>query len=53
MNDADHDRFLALCTPPSAAELSFAAVPGAPPGFEDWFHWASERWPSLPRFVHP
>lgn len=52
MSDADHDRFLALCEPPSPAELSYAPVPEAPSGFENWFHWASHRWPSLPRFDH-
>lgn len=51
MSDADHDRFLALCTPPSAAELSYGPIPGPPNGFEDWPQWASERWPSLPRFA--
>ncbi len=52
MSDADHDRFLALCEPPSRAELSYAPIPDAPSGFENWFHWASHRWPSLPRFDH-
>jgi predicted kinase len=50
MSDAEHDRFRALCRPPSAAELSYAPVPDPPAGFENWFHWASDRWPSLPRF---
>ena len=50
MSDADHDRFLALCQPPSPEELSYAPVPDPPPGFDNWFHWASDRWPSLPRF---
>jgi predicted kinase len=50
MTDADHDRFLALCQPPSTEEMSYAPVPDPPPGFESWFHWASDRWPSLPRF---
>ena len=49
MSDADHDRFLALCQPPSRAELSYAPIPEPPPGFEDWLHWASSRWPTLPR----
>lgn len=51
MSDADHDRFLALCIPPSTAELSYGPIPNAPPGYGDWFHWASDRWPTLPRFV--
>lgn len=50
MSDADHDRFLALCRPPSPEELSYAPVPDSPPGFGSWFHWASARWPTLPRF---
>jgi len=52
MSDADHDRFLALCKPPSGAELSYAPIPDAPSGFKNWFQWASHRWPSLPRFDH-
>src|SRR4051812_36962797 len=43
MSDADHDRFLDLCKPPSTAELSYSRIPDAPPGFENWFHWASHR----------
>ena len=50
MSDADHDRFVALCLPPSAAELSYAPIPVAPSGHENWFDWASRRWPTLPRF---
>jgi predicted kinase len=50
MSDADHDRFLALCQPPTAAELSYAPIPDPPSGCESWFQWASQRWPSLPRF---
>jgi predicted kinase len=49
MSDEDHDRFLALCRPPSEAELTYAPAPDPPPGFESWLHWASERWPTLPR----
>ena len=50
MSDHDHDRFLALCVPPSGAELSYSPIPVAPAGHEDWFDWASRRWPTLPRF---
>ncbi len=50
MSDSDHDRFVALCLPPSAAELSYAPIPVAPSGYENWFDWASRRWPTLPRF---
>jgi predicted kinase len=50
MSDADHDRFVALYRPPSAAELSYAPVPDVPDGYESWFDWASRRWPTLPRF---
>lgn len=48
MSDADHDRFLDGYVPPSAAELSDAPIPTAPPGFASWFDWASRRWPTLP-----
>ena len=50
MSDEDHDRFLDLCLPPSAAELSYAPIPSAPAGCADWFDWAVRRWPTLPRF---
>lgn len=50
MSAADHDRHFASFTPPSVAELSSAPIPNPPAGYEDWFHWASMRWPSLPRF---
>lgn len=53
MSDSDHDRFLALCRPPSAAELACAAMPAPPADFETWLHWASVRWPSLPRLDGP
>jgi len=49
MSDADHDRFLALCQPPSSAELIYADIPEPPSGYENWLHWASNRWPTLPR----
>jgi predicted kinase len=50
LSDADHDRFLALCRPPSAEELSYSPIPTPPAGCENWFDWASRRWPTLPRF---
>jgi predicted kinase len=53
MSDADHDQFLALCQPPTAAELSDAPMPPAPVGYESWFEWASRRWPTLPRLDAP
>lgn len=49
MTDADHDRFVALCRPPSPDELSYGPVPDPPANFASWPHWASERWPTLPR----
>jgi predicted kinase len=49
MTDADHDRFLTLCQPPSAAELAYEPIPEPPAGFNTWPHWASHRWPTLPR----
>ena len=52
MTDDDHDRWLASYQPPSPAELAHAPVPDSPAGFDSWFHWASERWPTLPRLDH-
>ena len=49
MSDADHDRFQALCQPPTTAELTHGPAPDPPTGFMNWLHWASERWPTLPR----
>ena len=49
MTSEDHDRFLSLCQPPTANELSSGPIPQPPVGFETWPHWASDRWPSLPR----
>jgi predicted kinase len=49
MSDADHDRFVGLFQPPTAQELAYAPVPVPPLGFESWQHWASGRWPTLPR----
>jgi predicted kinase len=52
MSDEDHDRFVALCVPPSRAELAYAPIPSPPPGFDSWFDWASRRWPTLPNVGH-
>lgn len=49
MSDADHDQFLAAFAPPTPEELTYAPAPAPPRGFESWLHWASDRWPSLPR----
>jgi predicted kinase len=49
MSDADHDRYLALCRPPSEAELAYGPMPEPPAGFASWPQWAAERWPTLPR----
>lgn len=49
MSDADHDRFLHSFRPPSAAELAYEPAPQPPAGFDGWLHWASHRWPTLPR----
>ena len=49
MSEADHDRFLRSFCPPSAAELVYEPAPEPPAGFESWLHWASHRWPTLPR----
>jgi predicted kinase len=49
MTTADHERFLASFTPPTAAELAGAAPPPPPAPFDSWPAWASDRWPTLPR----
>lgn len=49
MSDADHDRFLEAFVPPSVAELAYEPAPQPPPEFDSWLHWASQRWPTLPR----
>jgi predicted kinase len=49
MTSEDHDRFAALCQPPSTNELSNGPLPQPPAEFETWPHWASHRWPTLPR----
>lgn len=48
MTEADHDRFLAECIPPSEAELRGDPVPPPPEPHPTWFAWASSRWPTLP-----
>jgi len=50
MTEDDHNRFFALFQPPSEYELAYGPLPEPPPGFETWGDWASERWPTLPRF---
>ena len=49
MTSEDHDRFVSLCQPPSANELSGGPIPQPPAEFESWPQWASHRWPTLHR----
>jgi predicted kinase len=49
MTVEDHERFRALFTPPTRAELRGDPLPAPPTQFENWFAWASDRWPTLPR----
>ncbi|MBB2940378.1 putative kinase [Actinoplanes lutulentus] len=49
MVDSDHDQSLAQFQPPTADELALTPLPAPPSGSENWQHWASERWPTLPR----
>lgn len=49
MTVADHERFLAAFTPPTAAEFDGAAPPPPPAPFCSWPAWAADRWPTLPR----
>jgi predicted kinase len=48
MTVADHDRWVAMFQPPSAAELALGPPPAPPEGFDTWPEWASDRWPTLP-----
>ena len=48
MTAADHDRFLALCRPPTQDELDDGPMPAPPEGCDTWARWASRRWPTLP-----
>nr|WP_246416712.1 AAA family ATPase [Nocardioides luti] len=49
MTAEDHDRFVALCRPPTAEELAGGPLPAPPSGSASWLAWASDRWPTLPR----
>lgn len=53
MSESDHDAYLAAYRPPSPAELAGGPSPAPPPGFDGWLHWASARWPTLPRLDRP
>jgi hypothetical protein len=49
MSLEDHERFLALFSPPTADELQGLPLPPPPIPFQSWAAWASHRWPTLPR----
>lgn len=49
MSIAEHERFLASFTPPTAAEFDGTSPPPPPVPFDSWPAWASDRWPTLPR----
>jgi predicted kinase len=49
MTDSDHDRYAAQFEPPTDYELTYGPGPRPPAGSESWLHWASARWPTLPR----
>jgi len=53
MTDDDHARVHHFFMPPSRDELVSGPMPAAPEPFETWSAWASDRWPSLPRFDQP
>ena len=40
-------RWRAQFEPPDAAELAGGPVPAAPRGWDTWWDWAADRWPSL------
>lgn len=46
MTDADHDRFLLLCHPPTEQERD-GPLPAVPTPHASWAAWARDRWPSL------
>jgi predicted kinase len=48
MTDADQDRFVASCRPPTEDELAGGPIPDPPDGHASWAAWASDRWPTLP-----
>jgi len=48
MTEADHDRFLALCIPPTDAELAHEGLPEPPAPHATWLAWGADRWPTLP-----
>lgn len=47
MSDEDHDRYLALFTPPTADEITGTPFPAPPVGHATWTAWADSRWPAL------
>jgi predicted kinase len=49
MHDAELRRWQLQFQEPDDEELRGARIPPVPPGHATWSHWASERWPSLPR----
>jgi predicted kinase len=49
MSESDHDGYVSAYQPPSPAELAGGSTPAPPAGFDGWLHWASDRWPTLPR----
>ncbi len=51
MSDADQDRFVALCRPPTDDELSYAVMPEPPVGFASWPHWAATGGPHFPSWA--
>jgi len=49
MTSADHDLYVSQYQAPTEEELSYGPIPEPPAPFVSWAHWASDRWPTLPR----
>jgi len=47
MTEVELDAWREQFDVPGKAELSGAHLPPPPVGYENWFEWAAERWPSL------
>jgi predicted kinase len=50
MSDVELAQWRAQFQEPDDEELRGAVIPPVPPGYATWSEWASQRWPSLPRY---
>ncbi|MFI5734521.1 AAA family ATPase [Kribbella sp. NPDC051587] len=49
ITDTELTQWRAQFQPPTPAELAGHPIPPPPPPHPTWSHWASHRWPSLPK----